>query len=78
MAEKRRRQQETTVSVSKRSKSKKASPTQSDFASPRKQDNETYDADVQLELNTGDIELKPFLDPLLRNVGGNLKTLSQE
>lgn len=31
-----------------------------------------------MELNAGDVELKPYLDPLLRNVGGNLKTLSQE
>jgi phage gp29-like protein len=78
MAEKRRRQQETAVSVTKRSKSKKNSPTQSDVASPRVPDNDTFDVDAKLELNAGDIDLKPYLDPLLRNVGGNLKNLSHE
>jgi len=78
MAEKRRRQQESAVSVGKGSKSKKISPTQSEYKSPRGKDNENIDVDVNLELNAGDLDLKPYLDPLLRNVGGSLKNLSQE
>ena len=73
MAEKRRRQQETSV---KKSKSKKNSPIQSEFASPLGKDQQESDFDFKLELNEGDLELKPYLDPLLRSVGGNLRNLS--
>lgn len=75
MAEKRRRQQETSVN---KSKAKKSSLLQSESASPRVPEKKEFEVDIKLEINEGDLDLKPYLDPLLRNVGGNLRFLSSE